>query len=179
MIYFMQDSGTFHIKIGFVEGNNLTSAEMRMKALQTGNPSVLVLLATMPGGRSEEARQHHKHAEDRICGEWFRPTPEIIKTILFWARLEVGQIRMQAQRDRRIKEARARTLLASLEADGFRLELCENNVVRVQHPTNVLSDLAMDQVEDLCPQLGRILIGRAVIEARRKALADCAPPMGA
>lgn len=83
MIYFIQDSGTLAIKIGYTAGD---SPEARRKALQTGNPSPLVLLAAAEGDTTDEAALHRRFAEARIGGEWFRPVPELITTIIAAAR---------------------------------------------------------------------------------------------
>lgn len=78
MIYFIQDAAAHLIKIGYTEGDS----EGRLKALQTGNPSGLVLLATVPGDKAEERRLHELFAHARDRGEWFRPVPEVLKYLL-------------------------------------------------------------------------------------------------
>ncbi len=78
MIYFIQDSGTLDIKIGYTA----TSAEARMATLQTGNPSRLVLLATIAGGRPAESALHAWFAAHRVSGEWFRPASMILAYLL-------------------------------------------------------------------------------------------------
>lgn len=77
MIYFTQDSGNLHIKIGHTSRD----AEARRSALQTGNSSPLVVLATMPGDEDDETRLHQRFASARVAGEWFRPVPELILLI--------------------------------------------------------------------------------------------------
>lgn len=77
MIYFIQDSDTLHVKIGHTRGDPAA----RLKDLQTGNPSKLVLLGTMPGGQAEEAGLHQRFAAARAAGEWFRPVPELLLLI--------------------------------------------------------------------------------------------------
>lgn len=77
MIYFTQDSSSFHVKIGYA-----IDAESRRKTLQTGNSAPLVILATMPGDRSTESALHRRFANDRIAGEWFYPTPALLLFIL-------------------------------------------------------------------------------------------------
>lgn len=78
MIYFTQDSTTLHVKIGHTAGDE---AETRRKALQTGNPSELVVLATMPGERADETALHQRFAAARVAGEWFRPVPALLLLI--------------------------------------------------------------------------------------------------
>lgn len=78
MIYFVQDSKTWAIKIGFTDGDPNT----RAASLQTGNAAKLVLLATMPGDRSVEAALHRQFADARLAGEWFNPVPELLRAVL-------------------------------------------------------------------------------------------------
>ncbi len=78
MIYFIQDSGTLLIKIGFTDGYPAN----RLLALQTGNPSGLVLLKTTEGAKSDEAELHRRFADARERGEWFRPTPELFRFMI-------------------------------------------------------------------------------------------------
>lgn len=73
MIYFI---GTqTHVKIGYV--GDPKRLEARLKALQTGNPQPLTLLATMPGNRSDELALHRRWNHLRTSGEWFKLTPEL------------------------------------------------------------------------------------------------------
>src|SRR5262249_50595481 len=78
VIYFVQDSDRLAIKIDCVKDNTV---EKRRGELQVGNPSALVILATLPGGREEEKALHLRFAQARVRGEWFRPVPELIKLI--------------------------------------------------------------------------------------------------
>ena len=82
MIYFIQDTATLNIKIGFTKG----CPQARLESLQTGNPSELVLLAILDGERPQEADLHDWFKEYRIAGEWFRPGSEIIRFMVEWAR---------------------------------------------------------------------------------------------
>lgn len=83
MIYFIQDTRTLEIKIGYTSAD---SADGRIAALQTGNPGALRLLSTAQGDRSREAELHRQFADDRTNGEWFRPTPELLAFLLEEAR---------------------------------------------------------------------------------------------
>lgn len=78
MIYFLQDSLTCDIKIGFAG----SSAEARQKALQTGNPRVLVLIGTISGDMDREDELHERFKASRGIGEWFRPTPDLLLFII-------------------------------------------------------------------------------------------------
>jgi len=75
-VYFIQDTGTGHIKIGWSKG-----VEDRLRTLQQANPSELLLLRSVNGGRKEEAGFHRKFQRLRVRGEWFRPTPELLDFI--------------------------------------------------------------------------------------------------
>lgn len=78
MIYFIQDSGTLFIKIGFTDSDPMD----RLKALQTGCPSQLVLLWSCDGDISAEGSLHCRFADARDRGEWFRPVPELLRFII-------------------------------------------------------------------------------------------------
>lgn len=70
MVYFIQCNDD--VKIGYS-----ADVKQRLRALQTGNPTMLTLLATMKGDRTTEAYLHNIFASDRIQGEWFRLSQHI------------------------------------------------------------------------------------------------------
>lgn len=74
-VYFIQ-AQTGQIKIGIA-----ASPELRLRALQTGSPVTLALLATRSGGRPKEAEYHARFAVHRLHGEWFSPHPDILAEI--------------------------------------------------------------------------------------------------
>lgn len=74
MIYFIQDAGTLAVKIGYA----LNDVDRRRDTLQTGNSSELIVLASLPGERCDEAALHRRFAAHRVAGEWFRPHPDIL-----------------------------------------------------------------------------------------------------
>jgi Meiotically up-regulated gene 113 len=76
MIYFIQNERTRLIKIGF-------SGDVygRMRALQNETPDHLDLLAITNGDREEEIRFHKQFAVDRVTGEWFRPSDQLLAII--------------------------------------------------------------------------------------------------
>jgi hypothetical protein len=77
VIYFAQeDSG--HIKIGYTEGE----PEARIKSLQTGSPTPITLLLAIEGDRAAENGLHQRFSKHRLCGEWFKPSPEIVSYII-------------------------------------------------------------------------------------------------
>jgi hypothetical protein len=75
MIYFIKDTGTQAIKIGYS-----AKPPRRVGDLQTGNPHKLVLLGTVGGKKADEEALHVKFAQYRLEGEWFRG--EIIEEVL-------------------------------------------------------------------------------------------------
>lgn len=77
VVYFVQGDSDSPIKIGITRG----SMERRLKALQTGNPEVLSVLATAPGWSVTEAEIHEHFAGARVWGEWFSPTPELLALV--------------------------------------------------------------------------------------------------
>ena len=89
MIYFISDSAG-HVKIGVAK-----NPSARMRTLQTGHPTTLVLLASVDWPNSAERRLHSILKLERVRGEWFRHSGEIAslinhihagKTLKDWAR---------------------------------------------------------------------------------------------
>ena len=78
MIYFIQCQSTNNIKIGFTDGD----PDKRKAELQTGSAAGLNLLFAMPGDRATEKAWHSKFSADRVHGEWFKPTGELLCRIL-------------------------------------------------------------------------------------------------
>jgi len=75
VIYFIKDTGSLAIKIGYSKKPN-----KRLSGLQTANPHKLLLLGTVPGTEKDEEELHGKFAQFRLEGEWFKG--EIIEEIL-------------------------------------------------------------------------------------------------
>lgn len=78
MIYFIQDQDSLYIKIGYTSSD---TPEGRLRAFQTGNPSCMAVLATMPGEMSDEQELHARFREHKVAGEWFRPCMGIINLV--------------------------------------------------------------------------------------------------
>ena len=78
-IYFIQESETERIKIGFSEKH----PQGRLESFQTGNSNKLVLLGYIEGTQDDETRLHREFEEERIRkkNEWFEPSPELKKKI--------------------------------------------------------------------------------------------------
>jgi len=53
----------------------------RVKQLQTGSPSPLVLRAAVSGGHNVEKELHHKFSDERLDGEWFLLSQRLEKYI--------------------------------------------------------------------------------------------------
>jgi hypothetical protein len=94
VIYFIQDTRSLEIKIGYTGSECVNT---RLNALQTGNASRLKVLACVPGGMSDEAALHAKFASSRVGGEWFRPSPELLRHLAF---VVIGQGMYQEGRER-------------------------------------------------------------------------------
>jgi hypothetical protein len=79
MIYFIQDTRSLDIKIGYTSRPVMD----RLAALQTGNAGKLEVIAVVPGEQSDEAELHRRFAASRLHGEWFRPTPDLLRHLAF------------------------------------------------------------------------------------------------
>lgn len=71
-VYFMR-AGDF-VKIGKSTGNPAS----RLSSLKTGCPFPIEVIATIPGGLSEERGLHKKFSHIRAHGEWFHATEELL-----------------------------------------------------------------------------------------------------
>lgn len=72
-VYFAQSVAGGPVKIG-----HSADVEARVASLQTAHADTLRIIGTIPGGRAVEAALHASFADDRIGGEWFRPSPSLI-----------------------------------------------------------------------------------------------------
>lgn len=75
-VYFVQGVGGGPVKIG-----HSASPSARLTSLQVGSPSVLRVVATMRGGFEVERTLHRAFAKDRLHGEWFDPSRELMAFI--------------------------------------------------------------------------------------------------
>ncbi len=64
------------IKIG-----TTTCLPERLQAIQTSSPDAPEILLVVPGGLTEEKQVHALFREDRVRGEWFRPSQRLIQFI--------------------------------------------------------------------------------------------------
>jgi hypothetical protein len=77
-LYAIQMGDDGPVKIGIA-----TKPWERLATLQTASPARLRGLAAWPGSVEKEAALHEIFAEDRLEGEWFKPSPELI-TFVEW-----------------------------------------------------------------------------------------------
>ena len=75
-VYFVQEGDAGPIKIG-----RASRAEARLARIQTGSSHELRLLCAVPGASVLERSFHVAFARDRLRGEWFRPTPELLRLV--------------------------------------------------------------------------------------------------
>jgi hypothetical protein len=76
MIYFIQNTETKHIKIGY--SDNVRS---RLSDLQISSPHELAILTVCEGGIEVEKELHDKFNDHYVRGEWFNPSEELISYI--------------------------------------------------------------------------------------------------
>jgi hypothetical protein len=78
MIYFIQAELIGRIKIGFTRKPDLGP---RLCELQTASPVKLQILAAIPGDKLTEKELHERFHHCRVQGEWFDPSPELVRFI--------------------------------------------------------------------------------------------------
>lgn len=76
-VYFIQAADTRDIKIGFTTRD----VESRVREMQTGHPSELLILAKTRGSVSLERELHQKFEKHSGRGEWFTPHPDLMSYI--------------------------------------------------------------------------------------------------
>lgn len=75
-VYFIQEAGAGHIKIGWTE-----NPRGRLHQVKVYTPHEVVLLAVEDGGEDGECELHARFASSRVRGEWFASTPELLAHI--------------------------------------------------------------------------------------------------
>lgn len=75
-VYFLLSKKSKTLKIGY--SSHLSN---RIKSLQSSSPDSLTLPKAIPGSKQLEAELHKKFAANRLHGEWFSATPEVIEYI--------------------------------------------------------------------------------------------------
>lgn len=75
-VYYIQAGDDGPIKIGHAD-----DPWKRLSQVQVGHSEPLRIIAVAQGGAAEEKQTHEKFSEDRIRGEWFRPSAQLIAHI--------------------------------------------------------------------------------------------------
>lgn len=75
-VYFVQPVNGGPVKIGVSK-----HPQSRLSSLMSWSPFRLRLLATAPGDEVSEGQLHHRFAKDRLHGEWFRPSPDLMALV--------------------------------------------------------------------------------------------------
>ena len=65
------------MKIGYTNGD----PQQRLSVLKTGNEGKLLLLATKLGTKEEEEALQARFVDDRLSGEWFKESPELLRYV--------------------------------------------------------------------------------------------------
>ncbi len=73
-VYYILSGETGRIKIGYTNGD----PNKRLKTLQTGSPTKLSIIAWHPGTIGTEQRLHEQFDADRVHGEWFDFSDDLI-----------------------------------------------------------------------------------------------------
>lgn len=73
LVYFIQAAESGRVKIGIA-----ANPVRRLAELQTGSPEPLRILGVIPGGARLESQLHARFADDRLHGEWFRPSLAVL-----------------------------------------------------------------------------------------------------
>jgi hypothetical protein len=78
-VYFVStdDIPAFPVKIGWTE----RIARIRLMGIQTGCPYRLSVVAGFPGTYQDESGLHRQFKADRLCGEWFKRSPDLMALI--------------------------------------------------------------------------------------------------
>jgi hypothetical protein len=79
VVYVVQVWPAGPVKIGYC--STRSGVVSRLAGLQTGNPFPLVIrnVIDAPDGITDESRFHDELARHRMVGEWFAPSPEVLK----------------------------------------------------------------------------------------------------
>jgi hypothetical protein len=75
MIYFIQNTETLNIKIGYSD-----RVAKRLSQLQVGNSQKLRLLFQMEGDRTKEKELHQRYRNKQLRGEWYNK--EVLESFL-------------------------------------------------------------------------------------------------
>jgi len=79
LLYFVRQGISGPIKIG-----RTSNFESRLRMLQTGSPAPLRVLSTVENMGWQEPIWHLAFAPQRMAGEWFEPTEDLLDAIEHW-----------------------------------------------------------------------------------------------
>ena len=74
MIYFVQETGSGRVKIGFSQ-----KPSHRVSKIASDAPHPIVYWGAIEGTREDEAALHAKYSAQRAHGEWFHPDPALVE----------------------------------------------------------------------------------------------------
>jgi hypothetical protein len=119
VVYFLRGEDTGAIKIGFTK-----SLSKRISNIVTASSERVTLLGSVAGDELSEKSLHHEFANDRIRGEWFRPTDALMARIASLIDLssthEVGAVLPPAEIDEPFTKQALKWLIAIEDGESLR-----------------------------------------------------------
>jgi hypothetical protein len=95
-VYFLHDWKNEAVKIGIA-----SDVGRRVSALRMATAIDLVLLGSIEGSRETEAELHRQFAHERIRGEWFKATEELMACVWRLVRSNGQPVTIKAELERR------------------------------------------------------------------------------
>lgn len=123
MIYFIQAGENGPIKIG-----RSNDVEKRLKQLQTASAEKLKILwkYDVENDKKVESELHKQLQHERIDGEWFRPSEEVLRTIKFYCcnnvSVELKNFDVKIEVQERLNQI---FLSVLFENDLYRMKICD------------------------------------------------------
>lgn len=115
-VYYIGSLETLRVKIGYTS----RSLDQRLRALQTGSPTKLGVLAWHVGTPELEREIHERFEADRLHGEWFDLSEDLLDHMLKGAVYEMALAKLQGREPPSWAPA---ALNAFYEGDGWLAEL--------------------------------------------------------
>lgn len=97
MVYFMEGKKSGAIKIGYSR-----DPQARQKTLQSSNHEEIGVITFIAGDRHMERLLHDAFRDERIRGEWFRPSPRLMRFINLCESVELWPSRAGYRQVRRL-----------------------------------------------------------------------------
>lgn len=76
LVYFIQGDNSGAVKIGIT-----TDLDRRLRELQVATAETLAVIGQVPGGREMERELHERFKDQRLTGEWFVPSGDLLAYI--------------------------------------------------------------------------------------------------